>query len=223
MILSALAFVFGAFCLQQMSVLPDIRWFLAAVPLLLLQLFLTNNKPKFFKYFRRAVFVVSSFLLGFLWAALLAVIRLDDALPAAWENKPLQIIGVVANVSELTERGERFRFDVEQVLTENAVVPQHISLAYYSNQGQGEPVVGTGIDQGTRFAQFRAGERWQLTVRLKRPHGTQNPHGFDFEAWALAENIRATGSVKTKADNIKLQEFVWRPAYVVAHVRELIQ
>ncbi|HEY9276750.1 MAG TPA: DUF4131 domain-containing protein [Methylotenera sp.] len=35
-------------------------------------------------------------------------------------------------------------------------------------------------------------------MRLKRPHGKQNPHGFDFEAWALAENIRATGSIKAK-------------------------
>lgn len=223
MILSALAFVFGAFCLQQMSVLPDMAWMLAVLPLLWLQLFLANNKPKFPEYFRRAVLAVASFLLGFLWAALLATIRLDDALPAAWENQPLQITGVVANVSELTERGERFRFDVEQVLTENAVVPRHISLAYYSNQVLDESVEGPGLDQVARFAQFKAGERWQLTVRLKRPHGTQNPHGFDFEAWALAENIRATGSIKTKADNIKLQEFVWRPTYVVAHVRELIQ
>jgi competence protein ComEC len=29
----------------------------------------------------------------------------------------------------------------------------------------------------------RRRERWQLVVRLKRPHGTVNPHGFDIEAW----------------------------------------
>jgi competence protein ComEC len=74
-----------------------------------------------------------------------------------------------------------------------------------------------------RLAQFKAGERWQFTVRLKRPHGTQNPYGFDFEAWALAENIRATGSIKAKADNKKLQDFVWLPAYIAEHLREIIQ
>ena len=79
------------------------------------------------------------------------------------------------------------------------------------------------MHKGPRLAQFKAGERWQFTVRLKRPHGTQNPHGFDFEAWALAENIRATGSIKAKVDNKKLQDFVRRPAYLVEHVRELIQ
>ena len=32
-------------------------------------------------------------------------------------------------------------------------------------------------------APLRAGERWQMTVRLKAPHGALNPHGFDYEVW----------------------------------------
>ncbi|MEO6118187.1 MAG: DNA internalization-related competence protein ComEC/Rec2, partial [Methylotenera sp.] len=79
-------------------------------------------------------------------------------------------------------------------------------------------------------------------VRLKRPHGTQNPHvsvrrgkmdsifplltldpGFDFESWALSENIRATGSIKTKAGLKKLKDFVWKPKYIVEHLREKVQ
>ena len=40
-----------------------------------------------------------------------------------------------------------------------------------------------------------AGERWYLTVRLKRPHGTVNPGGFDLEAWLLQQGLRATGYV----------------------------
>ena len=74
-----------------------------------------------------------------------------------------------------------------------------------------------------RVSKFKPGERWRITARLKRPHGTQNPHGFDFEAWALAENIRATGTIKAKADNAKLQDFVRRPRYLVEHIRQLIQ
>jgi competence protein ComEC len=34
-------------------------------------------------------------------------------------------------------------------------------------------------------------------VRLKRPRGLANPHGFDFEPWALERGIRATGYVRT--------------------------
>ena len=60
-------------------------------------------------------------------------------------------------------------------------------------------------------------------MRLKRPHGTQNPHGFDFESWALSENIRATGSIKSKAGLKKLDDFVWRPSYLVERLREQVK
>ncbi|WP_258577640.1 DNA internalization-related competence protein ComEC/Rec2 [Nitrosomonas supralitoralis] len=69
----------------------------------------------------------------------------------------------------------------------------------------------------------RAGERWQLTVRLKRPHGNQNPHGFDFEGWALERNIRAIGYVHMAPDNQRLHPKVQRPAYWIEHIREGIQ
>ena len=42
------------------------------------------------------------------------------------------------------------------------------------------------------------GERWLLTVRLRRPHGNVNPHGFDYEAWLLERGIGATGYVRQK-------------------------
>jgi len=219
MVFPALAFVFGAFCLQQLPALPDPLWGLALIPLLLINIRINGVNQRVLFLLRRPATVLLSFLLGFLWAAAFAATRLGDALPAAWENKPIQIVGVVASVSELHERGERFRFDVEDVFTRAAVVPRHISLGYYQPRLPGEDVTG----QDSRVAKFRAGERWQFTVRLKRPHGTQNPHGFDFEAWALSENIRATGSIKAKADNKKLQDFVWRPGYMVEHVREVVQ
>jgi len=219
MVFPALAFVFGAFCLQLLPALPGPLWVLALIPLLLINIRIDGVNQRVLTLLRRPALVLLSFFLGFLWAAAFAAIRLSDALPAAWENKPVQIVGVVASVSELHERGERFRFDVEEVLTKAAVVPRHISLGYYRPQLAGEAITG----QVSGIAKFRAGERWQFTVRLKRPHGTQNPHGFDFEAWALSENIRATGSIKAKADNKKLQDFVWRPGYMVEHVREVVQ
>lgn len=225
MILFALAFVLGAFCLQQMSALPNLLWALILIPLLLIYFRLVNARfahaRRYFLILSRLLMLVSAgFVLGFFWAAVCATIRLADELPSAWENKSIKIIGVVASISELTERGERFRFDVENVLTEDARVPRHISLSYYPSAARHEHALASN---DARKSQFKAGERWQLTVRLKRPHGTQNPHGFDFEAWALAENIRATGSIKAKADNKKLQAFVWRPQYIVEHVREAIQ
>jgi len=234
MIQFALAFVFGAFCLQQMPVLPSLYWAFLLVPFAFLSFKFLHTRQNTLAAFKPALLIASAFLLGFFWAAACATIRLADALPHAWEDKPIKIVGVVSSISELTEHGERFRFDVEKTLTAAAQVswpkaqqpriqrpkvPRHISLSYYPPGSWGN----ASAPASGRAAQFRAGERWQLTVRLKRPHGTQNPHGFDFESWALAENIRATGTVKTKADNRKVQSFVWRPGYCIEHVRESIR
>lgn len=50
MIVLALAFVFGAFCLQQMPVLPSLYWALAFIPLLLIQIKLVNVNQHFLAY-----------------------------------------------------------------------------------------------------------------------------------------------------------------------------
>jgi competence protein ComEC len=43
---------------------------------------------------------------------------------------------------------------------------------------------------------MRAGERWQMTVRLKAPHGNINPHGFDYELALWEQGVQATGAVR---------------------------
>src|SRR3970282_1743710 len=49
-------------------------------------------------------------------------------------------------------------------------------------------------------AEVHPGERWLLTVRLRRPHGLVNPHGFDYEAWLLERGIGATGYVRHQGE-----------------------
>jgi competence protein ComEC len=218
------AFVLGAFCLQQQPVLPSLFW--AIIPficLFLLALLFRISRP-FARLLKTIVILSISLLFGFFWAAMMAQLRVSDALPPALQNIPIVMVGVVASPVELMDRGERFRFDVEQVLSEvgqikNVGVPQHISLSYYPARN-GDNLEAPNSTQATKF---KVGERWRITAKLKRPHGTQNPHGFDFEAWALAENIRATGTIRTKADNKMLQAFVWRPKYIIEHLRDLIK
>ena len=41
----------------------------------------------------------------------------------------------------------------------------------------------------------RFGDRWRLELRLRRPRGSANPGGFDYEAWLLRERIAATAYV----------------------------
>ncbi|UHQ55777.1 DNA internalization-related competence protein ComEC/Rec2 [Microbulbifer sp. YPW16] len=47
-------------------------------------------------------------------------------------------------------------------------------------------------------ARLRAGTRWLLPVRLKRPRGSVNPHSFDYEGWLLRQGIYATGYVRPR-------------------------
>ena len=219
-------FVFGAWNLQQMSQLPSFAWIVSALFVAFLILFTQTDSRLSFRLhtsqlLKRALLLSAAFLLGVSWASGFAYWRLSDELPHSWELKTIAIEGVVASVPEITERGERFRFDVEKVLTKGAVVPQHISLNQYRTNLYDEN--RNNEDASANVIQFKAGERWLLSVRLKRPHSTVNPHVFNFESWALAENIRATGSIKTKAGVEKLETFVWRPAYVIERLREQVQ
>lgn len=230
MIRIALVFVLGVFCLQQQPVLPSLYWSILAFSSLALALFSSHLPTSISKLLKPALVMGSSFLFGFFWAATLAHVRISDALPPNLQNSPITMIGVVASPIERMEHGERFQFDVEQVLTHDAQhnhlqtslnlkVPQHISLSYYPTRGWAEapPTISATASK------FKVGQRWQITAKLKRPHGTQNPYGFDFEAWALAENIRATGTIRAKADHQMLQTFVWQPKYMVEYLRSLIK
>jgi hypothetical protein len=58
----------------------------------------------------RSISVLACAVLGLAWAALLAEQRLQERLPAEWEGRDLQIVGVVAGLPQDFENGERFAF-----------------------------------------------------------------------------------------------------------------
>lgn len=220
MILIALGFVVGVWLLQQQPTLPSLYW----LPVIAASffLFVLSRHFKWPQHYRLAVLFLMACIVGFFYASLLATSRLNDELPKAWEQKSVEVIGVVAAMSEVNARGERFRFDVEQVLTHDAKVPSHISLSYYQPGKWYQAEDKADMKALLEPAKFNAGERWHLTVRLKRPHTTYNPHGYDFESWALGRNIRAMGSIRSKNGLKKINDFVWRPSYMVEYCRERI-
>src|SRR5262249_31092620 len=105
-------------------------------------------------------------------------------------------------------------FDVEGVITPLAQVPRHITLTWY---------VEPHTSGAAPAVPPRPGQRWELSVRLRRPHGLANPDGFDFEAWLLERGIRATGYVRPDPGNRLLQNMVWRPSYAVERLREWVK
>jgi len=202
-----LAFVSGVWLLQQQAALPGSWWGLLLIPVGVLLYALRQRR------FISPFLILFASAVGFFWASLFAHYRLADALPPRFEGQDIELIGVVAELPKPQERGERFLFDVEQTLTAGVHVPAHISLAYYAaGYREASPDHASG--------HFHPGERWRLTVRLKRPHGSYNPNGFDFEAWALERNIRATGYLRKSETTKRLRSMVFRPGYIVERVRE---
>lgn len=203
-------FVAGVALLQQQAALPPLMWWGALPPVLLLA-WLSRGQRRVWL----PLLALSCFCAGFLWAATRAEMRLNDALPPEWEGRDLQIVGVVASLPQQYERSLRFEFDVERVLTADAVLPPHIALSWW----------GTAAKDGERgtLPDLKPGERWQLSVRLRRPHGSANPHGFDYEAWLFERNIRATGTVRPKSGARRTAAFVHQPKYWVQAARERLR
>src|SRR5439155_1730556 len=107
--------------------------------------------------------------------------QLPKGLASRLEGRDLQVVGVVAALPALGERSVRFEFDVESA---EQKLPSRIQLSWYRGSAyEDQPALLAGM--------VHPGERWRFTVRLRRPHGTVNPHGFDYEAWLLERGIGA--------------------------------
>jgi competence protein ComEC len=207
-------FALGAWLLQLQAQLPDMvfAWgLLAVVP----GWWLVRLERPAARFMGLALVSVLCTGAGFYWAAALAHVRLAEALPAEWEGKDVAIVGVIASLPQPYERSVRFEFDVEQVLTPGAVVPSHIALTWW--------VSAAGPANALLLPDLHPGQRWRLTVRLKRPHGMANPHGFDYEGWLLERGIRATGYLRLRAAPQLLDERVERPLYWIELARDRLR
>lgn len=211
MVIFAIFFALGVWLLQQQAVLPDFAWawLLLFAPLALLPSLL-HGKNLLIRSVHFLLLATCACGAGFYHAAWQSGQRLAVSLPDAWQGRDIEVVGVVAELPRRYERGLRFAFDVEQTLAPQAFVPPRIYLSTYS-------------DEKTAPLEPKAGERWRFTLRLRQPHGTANPHSFDFELWALERNIRATGYVHNKGDNRRIDELADGLGYRIETWREAVR
>jgi competence protein ComEC len=199
-----LGFVAGVAWLQaQASLLPQFFiWLLIALAILLAFSLRAVHRPAC----RIPMLLSCGAMIGFAWAALFAQHYLTEELPKNWEGRDITVIGTIDSLPVRFQQGVRFNFLVERAIAEEGVtpaLPSRLALSWYGGFRQGEQQA---------VGDVRPGERWQLTVRLRRPHGNANPHGFDYEVWLLEQKLRATGYVrsdfKSAIRNERLDEFV---------------
>ena len=181
-----LAFAAGVLLLQFQATLPAQAW---------LPVILPSAAAAWLCLHRgwRLGALATACMCGFLWAAALAHLRVADRLDPALEGRDLEVVGVVSNLPAAGERSLRFEFDVESE-SSGARLPSKLLLSWYRTP------LFAGVDADPAVLEdvlrVHPGERWSFRLRLRRPHGSANPFGFDYEAWLLERGIGATGYVR---------------------------
>jgi competence protein ComEC len=202
------AFCLGIGLLQQQAELPPLRW-LWALPLLSAVLWLRVSPKPVSEFFRHIGVALLCAALGFAWAAWRAELRLAEALPESWQGVDIDLTGTLTDLPQRDVRGERFVLRIDAVATPGAHLPSRVQLAWYWPRGD-----------TTHLARVHAGERWRMTARLKKPHGTSNPGGFDLEAWMMQNDLGASGYVR---DAQRLSALDASPAAWLAALRNDIR
>lgn len=202
--LGLIGFVAGCVALQMQAALPPVWQPLCVLVLCLSLAAVMRRRPALFP----VLLVASTVAAGFGWSDWRAQQRMAVALSPAWEGKDIIATGVVAELPQTGDEATRFLFHIESSNAGDAVPPR-VRLSWYGTQNWGNVgEEGAKPDRRAGIPDLQPGQRWQLTLRLKRPHSLTNPGGFDGEYAMLADDIRAVGYVRTgkRAQNIALDE-----------------
>lgn len=193
MVLYAIVFLLGVGGFQFLPTLPPIIMLLIIPATTLMWILLPRG---------RLLWVL---LVGFGWAHAHAILYFQHRPDESIAGQNIQVIGVVSDIPLQQGKVQRFELDIEsfELPGYNGPVPRHIRLSWYYSP-----------------ALVQAGERWQLTIRLKPPHGFMNPGGFDYEAWLYQKGLHATGYVRKQSSNQRRDALVG--SYVIQRLRQYI-
>ena len=166
---------------------------------------------------RWALAFLGVLLLAFGSCGLRCTAFVQTALDPVLEGRDITVVGMVAQMPQRTESGLRFRLEVESARMGNVpvAVPPRIDLSWYDGVlAFGAGGSATQWELQRQLPDLRAAQRWQMTLRLKAPHGGRNPHGFDFELWLWEQGLQATGYVRAGPNDVApqlLDSTWWHP------------
>ena len=162
---------------------------------------------------KQALVLLAWVALGFATTGLRAVAFDADSLAPALEGRDVLVTGVVASLPQRNEAALRFRLQVEsaQLAGQTVRVPPRMDVGWYGDAPLAEPPA------------LQAGERWQMTLRLKAPHGARNPGGFDYELWLWEQGVQATGYVRAGAKDPAPLRLGTTWQYPVAWARQTVR
>ncbi len=135
-------------------------------------------------------------LLGLFVGALVAQASLYQQLNSQFSSHAAQrdflIKGTVVSLPKHDSRRVQFLMHIDEYLEQGETPgPELIRLSWYGSSA-GKPV--------------RAGDQWQLLVRLKPPTSLGNPGGFHYARWLFHNRIHATGYVRDTPSPKRLRQ-----------------
>ncbi|NVO05620.1 MAG: ComEC/Rec2 family competence protein, partial [Rhodoferax sp.] len=171
---------------------------------------------------RQLLWLVAAALLAFASTGLRCVVFDGQALTPTLEGRDVLLTGVVGDMPQRNESGLRFVLEVESATLDgqNVAVPPRIDVGWY---GSAYALGGEQVGPQRQPGDVRAGERWRLTLRLKAPHGSRNPFGFDYELWLWERGVQAIGYVRAGAADPAPQRLAQTWTRPVALLRQSVR
>ena len=165
-------------------------------------------------------------LLGFAWTGARAAYFDTQRLDPALEGRDVQVRGVVREMTHSNPMGLRFRLELESATLEGQAVrlPPRIDLGWYRGMApRSKPADLGDWDLQKQPQGLVPGERWQMTVRIKAPHGSLNFQGFDYELWLWEQGVQATGYVRAGSRDAAPQRLGATLRYPVERWRQALR
>jgi len=125
-------------------------------------------------------------LLGLTWTCYSAQLFSANQFPANYEGKDFVASGAISGLPVSTSGNIRFRFKIQAVQNDDLVVllGKTVQLSCYRCP-----------------LSIQAGQRWNLTLRMKRPHGYASWGAYDYEKYLYRHRIIAKGYIRLKGEN----------------------
>ncbi len=193
-----LLFLLGICSVQLFSHLPSLIFLTILIMPIMVWCYLPTPYRKIGQY-------LSAFLLGFCWMICQAHWLLSLQLPQT--NDPIfKMIGTVISIPEQHNHAIMFNFAVTQIEQTTYLKwhPYKFRITWYGQQPE----------------HLRVGDKWQLTIRLNKPHVFTNPAGFDYQKWLFESHLNAIGTVQNSGQNLLLR--INRYSYPIDRFRQLI-
>ncbi len=150
-------------------------------------------------YIAKPVRWIAIVITGAAWTFIISYNTLNGWLPNEQIGKVQVITGTISSIP--IHRNHHIVFNFKPDHSQQIINNAKIRLNWYTP-------IPTDIT---------AGQRWQLSVKLKPPHGLSNPGGFNYERWLFQQRIVATGYVKHVSSNKQISA---APFYSINALRQ---